>query len=180
MRLRQVNMYTPRIRVGQRLKTVQREKQSVRLQTVGQQNRAAEVKKQTSNLTCLLAIVCACTNSSLPNCNNTGSSLHCTAGICPLLPRLPHSDRTPNSEQISQLIRRRLPRNISALQLLHTGLRKTKHIGASVHPTSRSQTTRRLHTNKFHTPEHQLSLSSGTYPQWPRNRVLRGNILRTD
>ena len=45
MRLRQVNMYTPRIRVGQRLKTVLREKQSARLQTVGQQNRAAEVKK---------------------------------------------------------------------------------------------------------------------------------------
>ena len=56
MRLRRAYMFTARVRVGQRHNTTLCEKQSVRLQTVGQQHRAAEVQK-ISNLTRLFALI---------------------------------------------------------------------------------------------------------------------------
>ena len=180
MRLCQVNMCTPRIRVGQKHKSVLCEKRSVRPTNCRTANRAAEAQKQTGNLTCSLALVCACTNSSLATCN-TGSSLLPHHGICPLPAGTQADNQLRNKSRTDQW--RIASQQLCSMIAVHRGKISSQNSCVSMDPTHRSQNQYADVTPANSNSATPIALSFGTrrpYPQQPCNQVSRGNTLRTD
>ena len=121
MRLRQVHMFTARVRVGQRRFTALCGKAvCTPTHCTSSNHRAAKVQnKQTGNFTCSLALVCACTDSCLAILQHWIQSTLYTHGIRPLLPGLHPSDRTPNSEQAKDRLEAIASQQHSTLVAVH-------------------------------------------------------------
>ena len=156
------------------------EKQSVQLHTVGQY-KSSRSTKQAGKSTCHLPLVCACTHSSLANCNNTGSN--------PFTHQMDFvpSDGTSTLWWITKFgtTSHRPMANILAPTLLCDCCTKVKNINnscVSIDPTTRShnQNADVIPANSISAT--QIVLSSGTRHRIHNSLAIACHVetLRTD